>query len=94
MLPVGKFAVLSIFIAGCVAGVVSREVLSVPRAMAQTTERWDYFCIQEPDARESKIQASLKTAGAEGWELVAAATPIWATGGQSNPSWCMKRRLP
>ena len=93
MPKVGKLVFLCVFIAGCVAGVVSREVFSVPKANAQTHERWDYFCFQEPDAREGKVGAMLKTAGAEGWELAAAATPSWANGGQSNPTWCMKRRL-
>ena len=92
MSRIGKTIIPAVFLVGCVAGVISREVFTVPMALAQGgADKWDYFCIHESEF--DKLGPKLKAAGAQGWELTAAES-VFGSDGRSAPSWCMKRRLP
>lgn len=58
--------------------------LVVPKARAGTTvTRWEYTCTSETEAFNSF--------GAQGWELVGAATKSFA--GLVDSKWCFKRPL-
>lgn len=75
------------FLAGCAAS----RVQWVPPALAQTdtsTQRWDYHC-SRPDfafgvSPTESITQHLKTAGQQGWELVAV---------DKDFNYCFKRPL-
>jgi hypothetical protein len=74
-----------VFFVGCaVGGGASRFV--VPPAHAKDVQRWDYFCFSGETVPEMFVEKA-KTAGAEGWELVA---PVITAG---RTSFCFKRPL-
>jgi hypothetical protein len=72
---------LVVFAAGCLSGAVAREAFSVPQAVAQGAERYDYFCFV--DDNTASVEGKLKRAGAQGWDLSVS----------TGAYWCMKRRL-
>ncbi|QRN98935.1 hypothetical protein JRI60_07855 [Archangium violaceum] len=74
------------FLAGCAAS----RVQWVPPALAQTDtgiQRWDYYCMQPQwgpgESRLEAINAQLKAAGLQGWELVT----------DGEVAYCFKRPL-
>lgn len=75
----------ALFLAGCAVGGAASQFV-VPRASAQATERWDYFCFDERSAAD--VTAKAKQVGEQGWEMAAAAAYMTST----QDTWCFKRR--
>ena len=78
------------FLAGCVAGGMSSQMIAPPARAGAPVTRWEYFCVHNSDdAAES--MANLNAAGARGWELATAA----GFGGHMSPTtmFCLKRPL-
>ena len=77
------------FLAGCgvTALATVSEPLVIPTAHAQTTQRWEVFCVMNRQAVgewPENMSATATRAGAEGWELV----------GFQNGAMCFKRPAP
>lgn len=72
---------------GIVVGCGSARYIAPPKlaeAQAHTVTRWEYYCVYP--ATIDKLDAEMKAAGAQGWELVGA-------GGMRGGDWCFKRPL-
>jgi hypothetical protein len=89
------------FIVGCVTSQVVAPLLVPPVRAGTNPIRWEYLCTEIhnrmgswPDTR--RLQTLANTAGAEGWELVAAAGAGWGQNsfGEMTHTWCFKRPLP
>ncbi len=77
------------FLTGCGAAAIAPLV--IPPAHAQTTQRWEGYCVTE-QARSPgpRLTSIANTAGREGWELVAMTHE-----GQTNvTNLCFKRPAP
>jgi len=84
-----------VFVIGCATGSVASQLV-VPKARAGTTPtRWEYYCGR---VEAGGLTTALKTAGAEGWELVnvvpARQGTAFATIEVADFTFCAKRALP
>jgi hypothetical protein len=88
--------ILSVFLAGCVAGLVTQQALVPPLRAGQVVPKWEHQCRQfskdlddEPD-----VDRYLAKMGTAGWEMVSHAS--WSrTSGfySSRVSFCFKRPM-
>jgi hypothetical protein len=76
--------VAAAFLLGCAAGATA-GALGVPPAAAQNVPRWDHYCVTAWGPEE--VTATASRMGADGWEMVAAATT------NVRAIWCFKRPL-
>jgi hypothetical protein len=85
-----QVAIGLVFLAGCVVGGVSSQVVAPPARADGPGTRWEYFCMSQ-SAEENSAAGGLNAAGAKGWELVSASPQ-----GQyaMTMTLCMKRQLP
>ena len=79
-----------VFLAGCVVGGVSSQVVAPPARADAPVTRWEYFCLGA-DTNGNDAVTQLNAAGARGWELVST-SPLGDTG--YRMAICMKRPLP
>ena len=81
-------------LAGLTIGFGAHLGFGVAAAQAQPAQpaivRWDYYCLEAQDS--SSVTAKLRSAGAQGWELVSNAT-LFAGGMSTSVQWCFKRPL-
>ena len=77
---------------GLTVGFGTQLGFGMATAQAQTAQpgsaRWDYYCFEAADT--ATITRGARTAGAQGWEMVATNT-VFSAEGRSTPTWCFKR---
>jgi hypothetical protein len=85
------------FIVGCVTSQVVAPLLVPPVRAGTNPTGWEYLCAEVHEAKD--LQQWANAAGAQGWELAAAAGGGWGPGGGLTGDgvafmWCFKRPRP
>ena len=65
--------ILSIFLAGCVAGLVTQQALVPPLRAGQAAHRWEHQCTQFSQSLyddEQEAHDYISKMGTAGWEMV------------------------